>query len=96
MAEKNYFSGIKKSSICLDCKKSVGLCSWSHSFVPVEGWKAKGVKTKSIGESYLVEKCPEFESDANNRVSLAQLNFKNRAFFNYLISGGKEDEKKEV
>lgn len=63
---------MKKSSLCWKCKKSVGGCSWSREFKPVNGWKAertiisnhsnrgnKYQRTKI--ESYIVSECPEFD-----------------------------------
>lgn len=55
---------------CWDCKKAVGLCSWSDgSFRPVEGWAAlptrylAGRDGREVIESYCVYVCPEFEQD---------------------------------
>ncbi len=41
--------------ICWHCEKAGGFCSWSESFVPVEGWTA--VKS---GDSYAISSCPEY------------------------------------
>lgn len=43
-------------TLCWSCKNYYNGCSWSKSFEPVEGWKAK--KTKM---GYLVLECPKFE-----------------------------------
>ncbi len=43
--------------ICWHCEKAGGLCSWSESFVPVEGWFAK-----KSGDSYAIKSCPEYVS----------------------------------
>ena len=67
-------ASIHGGTLCSDCKKAVGRCSWSGVapdgktllFQPVTGWKA--VKTKISGtcrgsncmESYRVISCPEF------------------------------------
>ena len=56
--------GKGKSSICIDCEKSCGLCAWSSKLKPVEGWTAKPIKrvTKDkIYDGYLVTECPLFE-----------------------------------
>lgn len=62
----------KPQSICWDCAKACGKCSWSTppSYKPIPGWKAirndikcKG-KTVTTVESYIVEECPEFVPDA--------------------------------
>lgn len=55
------------SSICGECKKSVGLCSWSARLIPVKNWTAKKVKRKSaypmFRNGYKVIKCPLFEKE---------------------------------
>lgn len=51
-------------TICWECKKSGGLCSWSHASVPVEGWEAKDTWVKfpeKVVPSYCVLRRPEFE-----------------------------------
>lgn len=56
-----------KQTLCWDCKKAIGECSWSAILRPVEGWKATPTKRVSAnGEvhSFRVEECPEFERDA--------------------------------
>lgn len=60
-----------KPQPCWTCKKFAYGCSWSQSFIPIEGWKAnttireagssRGVK--HIIESYEIEYCPEYEYD---------------------------------
>ena len=54
-------------SICRNCEKAGGRCSWSAVFVPVKGWDAEPTKInisgrRSIG-SYLVKSCPLFQAD---------------------------------
>ena len=59
------------ATICWDCQKATGGCSWSRGFEPVEGWKA--VPTKAYGkstsekerwiDSFDVYECPEFVLD---------------------------------
>ena len=51
-------------SICWDCAKAIGGCSWSKNLTPVEGWHAKPTRKQDMYESFLVTKCPEFERDA--------------------------------
>ena len=57
-------------TLCWECAKATGRCSWSDEFIPVEGWNAKPTKKRVYGggefESYLVIECPEFERDAYN------------------------------
>lgn len=60
-------SGFKANSLCWQCKRAYGLCSWSDRFVPVEGWDAeptivKGGKEPEI-QSYDIKKCPLFIQD---------------------------------
>ena len=52
-----------RGSICWLCQNYAGKCSWSKSFVPVEGWVAKPVKVDSPIQSYKVKQCPEFVRD---------------------------------
>ena len=61
----------KCGSLCWDCKKAVGRCSWSRRFEEVDGWTAirRDVQCgrrddKPIYErSYFVIDCPEFVAD---------------------------------
>lgn len=67
----------KKGSICLDCKKSGGLCSWSHHLEPVKGWEAEyktGSPKNGKASSYRVISCPLFESDEADRITVGYLN----------------------
>lgn len=59
-----------KDTICWDCKKATGFCSWSEKFIPVEGWKATPTivkiannygKNKTFDDSFIVHECPLFE-----------------------------------
>lgn len=62
-----------KEQLCFNCSKACGGCSWSRSFKPVEGWKAKFRKSSSCKDStYAIEECPEFEYDG---VCLRCINF---------------------
>ena len=59
----------KPRTICWDCSKACGECSWSDHWKhkPVKGWKAirNDLHCKDITvESYVVLECPEFERDA--------------------------------
>ena len=58
----------RSDTLCWECKKACGYCSWSQEFVPVPGWEAvietpKGTqfteKFKKIPD-YKVLACPEF------------------------------------
>ena len=57
-------------TICWDCKRATGFCSWSEKFIPVEGWKATPTKVKIVNrqngeniftDSFIVHECPLFE-----------------------------------
>ena len=57
-------------TLCWNCKRATGFCSWSEDFTPVEGWKAIPTKVKvanskgrnkTFTDSYLVIECPLFE-----------------------------------
>ena len=56
--------GVSFTSICGDCKNSVGLCSWSHKLKPVPGWDAEMVLRRnndgSYSKGYCVRSCPKF------------------------------------
>ena len=69
--EKEIKTGGRYLQPCWYCKNYINGCSWSRSFIPVEGWTAKPVKrvygfangeTKVIN-TYKIIKCPEFVSD---------------------------------
>lgn len=95
--DKAYFSGIKKSSLCLDCKKCVGLCSWSHHLQPVEGWEAETTVIRSasgaFNNGYRVISCPEFEEEPKRDARVISGRYE---YFKDLISGGRKDGKKDV
>jgi hypothetical protein len=61
-------SGFKANSLCWQCKRAYGLCSWSDRFEPVKGWEAEptiimGGKREPKVDSYDVKKCPLFIQD---------------------------------
>ena len=55
-------------SLCWDCSKAVGKCSWSKYFKPLKGWKIISTKKEVYGgasyKSCIVLECPEFDRDA--------------------------------
>ena len=57
----------KKDTLCWDCQRACGGCSWSQSFTPVDGWEAQPTKIKcgrrGFISSYLVTACPLFIPD---------------------------------
>jgi hypothetical protein len=56
-------------TLCWRCQKAGGKCSWSKSFIPIEGWKAIPTKLKindrsrrdGETDSFDIYECPEFE-----------------------------------
>jgi hypothetical protein len=57
-----------RETLCWECARATGGCSWSREFIPVKGWKAKKTKIKDeryyrYYSSYLVLKCPLFVPD---------------------------------
>ena len=60
------------ATICWNCQKACGDCSWSgyEQHTPVPGWKATRVPLKMNGgyeTTYVVHECPEFVPDGRNR-----------------------------
>lgn len=58
--------GNRVPSICWDCAKACGGCSWSKDYVPVQGWTATQKNMyydKREIESYIVHECPMFTPD---------------------------------
>lgn len=59
----------KKHSLCWDCAKACGRCSWSNyrEHLPVPGWLAETTKLRmnnnTYADTFLVIDCPEFERD---------------------------------
>lgn len=55
----------RPETLCWRCAKSVNMgCSWSKSFLPVDGWTAEEnhIRRNGIGgKDYRVIECPEFE-----------------------------------
>lgn len=61
-------------SLCWNCQKALGQCSWSDNFQPVKGWDATPTKIKtSVGntipliDSFCVHSCPLFELDEKTK-----------------------------
>lgn len=59
---------MKSPTLCWDCAKALGGCSWSDFFIPVDGWEArkfhKDEASRPDHESYFVYQCPEFQRDS--------------------------------
>ena len=86
----------RKSSICLDCKNSVGFCSWSRHLIPIEGWNAEKRKVRSsvgVAETYCVRECPHFEKEPERKVNPVSSRYE---YFKKLISGGRKDGKADM
>lgn len=93
---KAYFSGFKENSLCLDCKKCVGLCSWSRCLRPVDGWEAEETVIRNQGKTnkgYRVISCPEFEKEPERDTRVKSSRYE---YFKNLISGGRKDGKEGV
>lgn len=57
----------RSKTICFECRKACGGCSWARDFIPVEGWDATPTeiyieKAEPLC-SYEVRSCPEFCPD---------------------------------
>ncbi len=64
----------EQETLCWCCEKTLGCCSWSNDFTPVEGWDAtptmwisgthnlaSGERIEHVVHSFCVHDCPEFE-----------------------------------
>lgn len=67
----------KEPSLCWDCRRAVGGCSWSRSFQPVEGWEAEPTRLalcregkQYVTSSFYVTRCPLFERDEKKRMGV--------------------------
>ena len=58
---KNY----RGFTLCWDCERAIGGCSWVDDFIPVKGWFADTIKPSPTKPSvtYLVKDCPLFVRD---------------------------------
>ena len=66
--------GTYVQSLCWDCKKAIGECSWSEEFKPVKGWDATPTVIKSSAhnidpfvDSFIVHSCPLFDMDVKTK-----------------------------
>lgn len=54
-----------RSTLCWDCSRALGGCSWSREYVPVEGWVAEPttIRNNATGytNSYHIIACPLFK-----------------------------------
>ena len=59
----------KQDTLCWECGKNGGKCSWSKDFTPVENWRAIPTQIQAKGhaggrnhvDSFRVLECPEYE-----------------------------------
>lgn len=58
----------KKRTLCWNCSKATGGCSWSKSLLPVDGWDAEETDV-----SFKVNACPEFEKDNTKKVPVKNI-----------------------
>ena len=66
---------MSRGNLCMDCQNAVPCgargCSWSRSFIPVEGWTARPTVYLSYAahgrrilmRSFAVRRCPQFAPD---------------------------------
>ena len=54
-----------QQTLCWDCARATGGCSWSNYLKPVKDWNAIEVKPTSNKpySTYIVQTCPLFERD---------------------------------
>lgn len=62
------------ATLCWDCRRACGGCSWVDESIPVPGWdadlkpiRADHMKNALMVESYFVRRCPEFVPDGAER-----------------------------
>ncbi len=63
-----------RETLCWECKKATGGCSWADSLEPVEGWEA--TPTEVYGEtytSYCVTSCPQFKLDDKRTITVKEI-----------------------
>ena len=86
----------RKQSLCIDCVRSGGSCSWSHLLQPVEGWVAEETVIRSTAGTttgYRVISCPKFERGPERDVRIKSGRYE---YFKNLIAGGGKDGKENV
>ena len=62
---------MNSGTLCWDCARAYGTCSWSRKLEPVKGWEAAETIIRARTQygnnpitSYCVTYCPEFVRDA--------------------------------
>lgn len=68
------------SNICFNCQRALGGCSWSKSFIPVEGWTATPTTTSGCNggkvtriETFDIRACPLFLQDPPRQINYAMI-----------------------
>ena len=81
-------------TICWNCQRATGGCSWSQNFKPVDGWKVQKTSIRESGvrnfESVKVLECPKFVEDENRQkiLNFCQKMKKSENLVNELLSDG--------
>lgn len=58
-----------KQTLCWNCTKATGGCSWSKYLLPVDGWEAEETFISNDRvKSFKVNKCPCFKSDKQIKI----------------------------
>ena len=63
-------------SLCWDCGRALGGCSWSKRFKPVKGWEAEKTVIQDVRgdcESYHVISCPRYRPDRRKTISMPEV-----------------------
>ena len=90
----------RKQSLCIDCVRSGGSCSWSSRCEPVEGWEAEYVEGGTHGNNtrlptYCVKSCPQFKKDREAPKGTKVLT-RSEMFYKAFILRGKDNDKTGV
>ena len=75
----------KRQQLCWSCKKACGGekgCSWFNGHIPIHGWTATPTISDNVVidgkvrqvHSFLIKKCPQYESDSKMLASKTKSN----------------------
>lgn len=56
-------SGEARETLCFQCARATGGCSWSDELRPVRGWFARRGTVNGKPYSYSVFRCPEYRAE---------------------------------
>lgn len=59
--------------LCWSCKNATGGCSWSKSFIPVDGWEATPTLLDDRVESFKINACPEYREEDVKLITFKEL-----------------------